>query len=208
MKVFLVILISYLFGSIPWGLVIGKVFYHKDIRKEGSGNIGGTNAGRVLGKPAAISVTLLDAFKAFISMWIASMIDPNAILLAGLACAIGHCFPVFAQFKGGKAVATAYGYFLGITVFITHAWFWNFFWPIILFFAILYFTRIVSISSISAVGIETITSLIVNRSHILVFICLLILWLLITYRHKANLIRIKNGTESRIKWMGGRHGNR
>lgn len=208
MKVFLVILISYLFGSIPWGLVIGKVFYHKDIRKEGSGNIGGTNAGRVLGKPAAISVTLLDAFKAFISMWIASMIDPSAILLAGLACAIGHCFPVFAQFKGGKAVATAYGYFLGITVFITHAWFWNFFWPIILFFAILYFTRIVSISSISAVGIEAITSLIVNRSHILVFICLLILWLLITYRHKANLIRIKNGTESRIKWMGGRHGNR
>ena len=208
MKVFLVMLISYLFGSIPWGLVLGKVFYHKDIRKEGSGNIGGTNAGRVLGKPAAISVTLLDAFKAFISMWIASMIDPSAILLAGLACAIGHCFPVFAQFKGGKAVATAYGYFLGITVFITHAWFWNFFWPIILFFAILYFTRIVSISSISAVGIEAITSLIVNRSHILVFICLLILWLLITYRHKANLIRVKNGTESRIKWMGERHGNR
>ncbi|MEE8808755.1 MAG: glycerol-3-phosphate 1-O-acyltransferase PlsY [Lactimicrobium sp.] len=208
MKVFLVILISYLFGSIPWGLVIGKVFYHKDIRKEGSGNIGGTNAGRVLGKPAAISVTLLDAFKAFISMWIASMIDPDAILLAGLACAIGHCFPVFAQFKGGKAVATAYGYFLGITVFITHSWFWNFFWPIILFFAILYFTRIVSISSISAVGIETITSLIVNRSNLQVFVCLLILWALITYRHKANLIRIKNGTESHIKWMGERHGNR
>ena len=63
MKTILVIILSYLFGSIPWGLVIGKVFFHKDIRKEGSGNIGGTNAGRILGKPAGIVVILLDALK-------------------------------------------------------------------------------------------------------------------------------------------------
>lgn len=197
----LVILISYLFGSIPWGLVIGKVFYHKDIRKEGSGNIGGTNAGRVLGRPAAIAVTLLDAVKAFLSMTAAYFIAPDAVILAGLACAFGHCFPIFAGFKGGKAVATAYGFFLGITLYITGHWFWNFFWPIILFFAILYITKMVSVSSIAAVSIEAITSCFVDHNAVL-SISLIALALFITYRHKANLIRVKNGTESKIKWMG------
>ena len=67
MNTLLAIVISYLFGSVPWALVIGQVFYHKDIRKEGSGNLGATNAGRVLGKPAAIIVTVLDALKAFLA---------------------------------------------------------------------------------------------------------------------------------------------
>ena len=181
--------------------MIGIVFYHKDIRKEGSGNIGGTNAGRVLGKPAAISVTLLDAIKAFLSMTVAYFLAPDAIIYAGLACAIGHCFPIFAGFKGGKAVATAYGFFLGISLYITHEWFWNFFWPIILFFGILYFTKMVSVSSISAVSIEAITSIFVNH-NIHLSIALIVLALFITYRHKANLIRVKNGTENKIKWMG------
>lgn len=201
LNIVLVIAVSYLFGSIPWGLVIGKVFYHKDIRKEGSGNIGGTNAGRVLGKPAAVAVTLLDAVKAFLSMTIAWFLAPQAVIYAGLACAFGHCFPVFAGFRGGKAVATAYGFFLGISLYITHSWFWNFFWPIILFFGILYLTKIVSVSSISAVGIEAVTSVFVNHS-IALSAALFILWAFITYRHKANLIRVKNGTENRIKWMG------
>lgn len=201
MKTALVILISYLFGSIPWALVIGKVFYHKDIRKEGSGNLGASNAGRVLGKPAAVAVTLLDAIKAFLSMWIATCISKDAILYAGLACAFGHCFPVFAQFKGGKAVATAYGFFLGITVFLTHDWFLNFFLPILIFFLVLYLTKIVSISSITAVGIEMVASFLFNHNLSLSF-CLLILWCFITYRHKSNLIRLKNGEENRIKWMG------
>lgn len=94
MKTLLVLIVSYLFGSVPWGLVIGKVFYHKDIRNYGSGNLGATNAGRILGKPAAISVTLLDAFKAFFSMMLAYYVAPEAIPYAGLACCVGHCFPI------------------------------------------------------------------------------------------------------------------
>ena len=89
MNTLLVMILSYLFGSIPWALVIGKVFYHKDIRLEGSGNLGATNAGRVLGKKAAISVTILDGLKAFISMLIASRLAPQAVLYAGLACCVG-----------------------------------------------------------------------------------------------------------------------
>ena len=187
MKTAIVILISYLFGSVPWALVIGKVFYHKDIRNEGSGNLGASNAGRVLGKPAAVSVTVLDAIKAFLSMFVATLISKDAILSAGLACAFGHCFPVFAQFKGGKAVATAYGFFLGITIFVTHNWLINFILPVIAFFVMLYITKIVSISSITAVGIEMIASFIFNH-NLPLSICLLILWTFITYRHKSNLI--------------------
>ena len=122
MKFALIILLSYLLGSIPWALVIGKVFYGKDIRLEGSGNLGGTNAGRVLGKKAGVSVIVLDALKGLIAMLIANMIAPETIIYAGLACCIGHCFPVFANFKGGKAVATSFGYLLGISTLVTHNW--------------------------------------------------------------------------------------
>ena len=201
MKTVLIILISYLFGSIPWALVIGKVFYHKDIRQFGSGNLGASNAGRVLGKHVAVIVTVLDALKAFISMWIASMIAPEAIIYAGLACCIGHCFPVFAQFKGGKALATSYGFFLGITVFLTQNWIWNFLFPILVFFAVLYATKIVSVSSMTALLCEAVVSLIL-RQPVQVTAALFVIWAFVTYRHKSNIDRIRKGTESRIKWMG------
>jgi glycerol-3-phosphate acyltransferase PlsY len=205
MKLLLAIVCAYLFGSIPWALVIGLVFFHKDVRREGSHNLGGTNAGRVLGKPAGVAVILLDALKAFISMWFAHTIAPGTEIFAGLACCIGHCFPVFAHFKGGKAVATSYGYLLGICAFITGEWFWNFFWVITCFFLILYVFRMVSFASMSALLIEVITSFILagsGRNPLSVAISLLILWAFITYRHKANISRILGHTESHVKWMG------
>ena len=202
----LVCLIAYLFGSIPWGVVIGKVFFHKDIRKEGSSNSGGTNAGRVLGKPVGVLVISLDALKGFFSMCVAHLIAPGTEIYAGLACCIGHCFPVFAGFRGGKAVATSYGFFLGITLFVTHEWFWTFFWPIILFFVILFFSRMVSFSSMSALWITAITALIHYLTGSLTIlsvpVSLLVLSAFVTYRHKANILRIIHGQESHIKWMG------
>ncbi|MBQ9328235.1 MAG: glycerol-3-phosphate 1-O-acyltransferase PlsY [Solobacterium sp.] len=197
-----IVLISYLFGSIPWALVIGKVFYHKDIRQFGSGNLGASNAGRVLGKPAAVAVTILDAFKAVISMLIAWAVSPDMIPFAGVACCIGHCFPIFAQFKGGKAVATTYGYFLGLAIFVNQAWVWQFIVPVLLFFGILYICRIVSISSLSAIGLEVLISALIIHNPGSVTVCILLLWVFIVYRHKENLKRIKDGTESKVKWMG------
>lgn len=201
MKTALVILISYLFGSIPWALVIGKVFFHKDIRNYGSGNLGASNAGRVLGKPVAVIVTVLDGLKAFLSMWVASMLAPEAIVYAGLACCVGHCFPLFAQFKGGKAVATSYGFFLGIAAFITGQYFWGFLFPAVCFFVILYLTKIVSLSSMASLLIEAVAGLFLHYPAV-VTVSMFILWAFVTYRHKSNISRIKNGTESRIKWMG------
>ncbi len=205
MKTILVILISYLFGSVPWALVIGKLFYHKDIRQEGSGNLGASNAGRVLGKHVAVIVTVLDALKAFFSMLLAHYIAPGAEIYAGLACCIGHCFPVFAQFKGGKAVATSYGFLLGIAVLLTHEYLLQFVLPVVCFFVILYLTKMVSVSSIGSLLIEVIVSFIMVKTKgidISIPVALLVLWAFVTYRHKSNLERVMNGTESKIKWMG------
>lgn len=200
MKTILVIILSYLFGSIPWGLVIGKVFFHKDIRKEGSGNIGGTNAGRILGKPAGIAVILLDALKGYFAMVLAYYLAKDAIVFAGLASVIGHCFPVFVHFQGGKAVATTFGFFLGIATLVNGHIFWQFIFPILCFLVILYLTKMVSLSSITAVFIEAVISIFINTNK-LVPVAVFILWILLTYRHKSNIERIKNGTESKIKWM-------
>lgn len=200
MKTILVIILSYLFGSIPWGLVIGKVFFHKDIRKEGSGNIGGTNAGRILGKPAGISVILLDALKGYFAMVLAYYLAKDAIVFAGLASVIGHCFPVFVHFHGGKAVATTFGFFLGIATLVNGHIFWQFIFPVLCFLVILYLTKMVSLSSITAVFIEAVVSIFINTNK-LVPVAVFILWILLTYRHKSNIERIKNGTESKIKWM-------
>ena len=200
MKTILVIILSYLFGSIPWGLVIGKVFFHKDIRKEGSGNIGGTNAGRILGKPAGIAVILLDALKGYFAMVLAYYLAKDAIVFAGLASVIGHCFPVFVHFHGGKAVATTFGFFLGISTLVNGHIFWQFIFPVLCFLVILYLTKMVSLSSITAVFIEAVVSIFINTNK-LVPVAVFILWILLTYRHKSNIERIKNGTESKIKWM-------
>ena len=114
----LLILMGYLYGSIPFALVIGKLFYHTDVRNSGSGNLGGTNAGRVLGKKAGLSVIILDASKCCISILIAGTVakymkfDMNIIYPCALACVIGHCYPIFAGFRGGKAVSVAIGYAL------------------------------------------------------------------------------------------------
>ena len=131
LKVIIIMLISYLFGSISWALVIGKVFYHKDIRHYGSGNLGGTNAGRVLGTPVGILVILLDALKAFLIMIAVHRLDPGLEQYAGLAVCLGHCFPVFAGFKGGKAVACSYGYLLGLAMFVTNEYLFTFVLPVL-----------------------------------------------------------------------------
>ncbi len=201
LKFISVIVLSYLFGSIPWSLVIGKVFFNKDIRKEGSGNLGGTNAGRVLGKKAGITVILLDALKGFFSMMLAATIAPDAIIYAGLACCIGHCFPIFAGFKGGKAVATSFGFLLGIATFINGQYFFELILPLLIFIISLYLYRMVSLSSIIALGSSIIISLCINNP-LSITISTLILWIFVVIRHHANIQRILDGSECKIQWMG------
>lgn len=194
----LALIIGYLFGSISFALVIGKVFYKTDIREYGSGNLGGTNAGRVLGKKAGLAVIALDVSKAIIAMTIMYFIDPTSIMYAGFAACVGHCYPIFAKFKGGKAVSTIAGYVLALIIF-GYVPFYNALIPLLLFFIILKITKYVSLSSI--VMIATATIMTFFTSNLEVAVSLLLLLCFTTYRHRANIKRIKDGTESKVKWL-------
>lgn len=193
---------GYLFGSVPFALVIGKLFYKKDIRKFGSGNLGASNAGRVLGPVAGATVTVLDVLKAFFAMlfvWLLTT-NPYAILAAGFAATIGHAFPIFANFKGGKSVATYYGFLLGIAVFLLHNP-WVFLVPLALFFTMLKLFKMSSLASMTSTVFGAIFSFFFVGDMIYISIALLIVALFIVYRHKDNIERIKNKTERKITWM-------
>jgi acyl-phosphate glycerol 3-phosphate acyltransferase len=197
--IILYLLISYLFGSIPWALIVGKVFYHTDIRQHGSGNLGGTNAGRVLGKKAGIMVMALDVLKALIVVIALSFIDKNTAILSGLACTFGHCFPIFAGFRGGKGVATTTAYLLGVSIFCTHNVLLQFCLPLAVFLVILYLTKMVSLASMSAAALAALVSYF--QPNVLFSVCITILALFIIFQHRANIQRIISGTERKITWM-------
>ena len=195
----LLILLGYLYGSIPFALVIGKVFYNTDVRESGSGNLGGTNAGRVLGKKAGISVIVLDALKAVIIFYLSSYLslkfnlNPDIKYIAGLACIFGHCYPIFAEFRGGKAVSTSLGYFLCIEPLYAVV-------AIVVFLLVLKISKYVSLSSIStALIVLCITPFL--AVSITAKLCMLVAVILLVYRHKDNIKRIKDHTESKIQWM-------
>ena len=194
-KVILWTFAGYIIGSIPWGLVIGKVFYHVDIRDYGSGNPGGTNAGRVFGTPVGLLVIFLDGSKALLMMYLCHLFAPGLEKYVGLAVCFGHCFPVFAEFRGGKAVACSYGYLLGLAIFVTHKYFFTFFLPLLVFFAIFFSTRYVSLSSMCGVSTGAVTTLFLDRNTGLM---VLVLALFVIYRHKANIKRLLEHKESKF----------
>ncbi len=201
-----VYLIAYLFGSIPFALIIGKVFYKKDIRNFGSGNLGGTNAGRVLGKVAGVTVAFLDLSKAFVVMWVAINFIPlehrSYVAFAGIFAAIGHCYPIFAQFRGGKAVSTAFGYLLGVSIFLVNpilVWV-LFFLPIALALTLLHFTKYVSLSAMISVTFTVILSFIVQQD-LTISIALILIDILLIYRHRSNIDRLRKGTERKVTWI-------
>ncbi|QRG87099.1 glycerol-3-phosphate 1-O-acyltransferase PlsY [Bulleidia sp. zg-1006] len=196
----IVCIVAYLLGSIPWALVIGKVFYHTDIRNQGSGNLGGTNAGRVLGKKAGVTVIVLDALKAVPAMLLSYYFAPEVLILSGLACCLGHCFPIFAQFKGGKAVATGFGFLLGICLFHKGEYLGLFATPLAIFLITLYLSKMVSLSSLVALFSAGVMSILL-KEPISIQLPLFVLWLFVAYRHKENIKRIRNRTESKISWL-------
>ena len=115
MVIALLFIASYLIGSIPSGYLIGKIFFKKDIREYGSGNTGATNSFRVLGKPAGFAVTFFDIFKGFIVVFLPALFNVEIHgLLVGIFAIIGHVYPIYLKFRGGKAVATSAGVLLAV----------------------------------------------------------------------------------------------
>ena len=202
MMIVLMLILSYLIGAIPNGYVIGKVFFKKEIRECGSGNTGATNSFRVLGKPAGFIVTFLDIFKGFITVFFPLWFPVHAQgpistffthgLIVGIFAIIGHVYPIYLKFKGGKAVATSAGVVLGVNPILLLI-------LAVIFFGILYLTKYVSLSSIIAAISCVIGSLIIH-DYILFGMSAFVSIILI-FRHRSNIVRIFKGEEPKIKWM-------
>lgn len=192
MQIALLLLLAYLLGAIPTGLIVGKLFFNKDIRKFGSGNLGATNTFRVLGKKAGIFVTIFDVAKGVLPAIFPIIygLDIHGIWF-GLAAIIGHVYPIYLKFKGGKAVATSAGVILGVNpiVFLIIA---------VIFFTLLFTTRMVSLTSIlTSIG-NFITTLFFD--DIILQIISFLIMLLIIIRHSSNIKRIISGTEPKIQF--------
>lgn len=200
MEILLASVLGYLLGSIPNALVIGKVFFNTDIREHGSGNLGGTNAGRTLGAKAGVAVAILDVLKATIAMVITYFIFPQATIYAGFFATLGHCFPIFAKFKGGKAVSTAMGFLLGISILVTKRPILHFIVPVLIFFGVLYLSKMVSLSAIVSI-IASVVILAVSQDNLHVTLAFAIIAAIVVYRHRTNIQRIKEKKERKITWM-------
>ncbi|MGR9050044.1 glycerol-3-phosphate 1-O-acyltransferase PlsY [Halobacillus faecis] len=193
MEYVLYILVAYLLGSIPSGLIVGKIGYDTDIREHGSGNLGGTNTFRVLGIKAGLIVTLADILKGTLAAALPYFMGAEVIpLVIGIFAVVGHMYPVFAGFKGGKAVATSGGVILGVNPLI-------FAILLLSFFIVLYLSKYVSLSSMVS-GIVGIVATIVVKEYGLTII-LSLFTIFVIYRHRANIKRIMNKTEPKITWM-------
>lgn len=196
MNILLPVIIAYLLGSIPSALWIGKLFYNTDIRTKGSGNLGATNTFRVLGPKAGFVVTIMDILKGTAATLLPLVFTTDVHpLILGVIAVIGHMFPVFARFKGGKAVATSGGILLGYQ------------WPLFLLavavlLIALKITKMVSLSSIILALVSVVYTIIytLNTGDYLFFAVILTLATFIIYRHRANIARIRAGTEPKIKW--------
>ncbi|OJG81847.1 glycerol-3-phosphate acyltransferase [Enterococcus ratti] len=201
MKLILLFITAYLLGSIPSGVWIGKLFFKKDIRQHGSGNTGTTNTFRVLGKIAGTIVLFMDILKGTLATCLPLIFHVPASnpLWFGVCAILGHTFPIFAGFKGGKAVATSAGMLLGFNPLF-------FIYSCIIFVVALFCTSMVSLASMVSAALITLSTIILpyiapsilpDQNWLLTLIAFLVSSF-IFYRHKDNIKRIKNHTESRI----------
>ena len=191
-KIASLLILAYLLGSFPTGVIVGKTFFQRDIRDYGSGNIGTTNTFRVLGPRAGVFVFLIDFFKGTIATLLPVFfkLGPHWLcLIFGLAAILGHAFSIFLKFKGGKAVATSAGFLLGYNL--------QFFGICaLIFFPLLFLTSMVSLTSLIAVVLIFIASLFFKDLALSIMAGTLII--LIYWSHRSNVKRIISGKENMV----------
>ena len=189
MESFYAVLLGYALGSIPFGLLLTRMFGAGDLRSIGSGSIGATNVLRTGRKGLAAATLLLDAGKGALAVWLTAQWWPLAAPLAALGAIVGHCFPVWLGFKGGKGVATALGVVLALA------------WPVaiacaLVWLAVVVLSRISSLGGITATLAGPLAAWALGRPELvlpLAGIALVVLW-----RHRANIVRLRAGTEPRV----------
>lgn len=191
---------GYLLGSIPFGLLLGKLFGAADVRKEGSGNIGAANVARVAGPLAGILTLLLDAAKGAFAVLLAARLSEGSstcMMIAGLCALLGHCFPIWLGFRGGKGVATAAGVFLVLCPLA-------FLGAAILFVLVVIYWRFVSLGSISAAAAMPLLVYFLWAPHhappYAVTFGSLAAAILIVFKHDANIQRLVQGEEPKFSF--------
>ena len=194
--IILFVITTYLVASIPFGLIVSKKFAHKDIREYGSKNIGATNVTRILGKKLGFLTLILDAAKGAVMVILAKIIFKDAqytsiiVAFTGFTAVIGHVFPIYLGFKGGKGVATTMAVILAINplfgLITIMVW-------IVIFLA----TKISAAASLLSITFTTLSAIYieVNLEQIILYLALLILVFL---RHRENLIRLRDGEENKL----------
>ena len=214
----LAFIFGYLMASFPTGVVVGKVFYKQDIRRLGSGNTGATNAGRVFGKKAFWIVMIGDILKTVIPIWAVTLIiwgfdiydftwTPWVSYITALGCTTGHCFPIFANFKGGKAVS-AFGSFVFTTNWIIA------FSGIAILIIIIFIKKYVSLGSMIASAYCVLASLLLiipgferigmyplMESGLIYSIFLMVQAAFLYWRHRENILRLLDHKETKVKWV-------
>lgn len=201
MKELILIIVAYLLGSIPTALIVSKRFFGIDIRDYGSGNMGATNTFRVLGSKYGTIVMICDILKGmaavglfyFLPYYLHNEVDrTNFMIGLGLAAVLGHVFPIFAGFKGGKGVATLFGMILAVQPVVAVS-------CVGVFIIVLYLTRYVSLSSILGAIMLPISVLwIWNEHEIMYRIFALLVAFMVVLTHQKNIGRILRGVENRI----------
>ena len=186
----IVALYSYLLGSIPFGLILTKIFLKKDIREVGSGNIGTTNVLRTGNKFLALTTLVFDLLKGYISVYVTLLYFEDLTSYSALICLIGHIFPIWLKFKGGKGVAT----YLGVILAFTHKFFLIFG---ISWIALSLLFRFASVSSIVSSLVVLIYAYFFEKNNY--SLVLFIFFIIIFLSHKENIVRLKNSKENKIK---------
>lgn len=194
MTFFCLIILSYFFGAIPSGVWIGKIFKNIDVRDYGSKNSGATNSYKVLGAKLGIAVLIIDVLKGFIPLYIASKFNLkyNDLVILGLVAILAHTFSCFISFKGGKGVATSLGVFLFLAPVITLI-------LLVIFILVVYFTKYISLGSITAAFLLPIFTFFTHRDTYL-FTLSVVIAIFVIYRHKTNISRLLSGTENKFKF--------
>ena len=192
----LVLVAAYLIGGIPFGYLVVKWTTGADVRSSGSGNIGATNVLRTTGRAAGIATLLLDIGKGYLAVWVAgreSTGDPLVMSAAALTVMAGHAYPVFLNFRGGKAVASYVGAFLCLSPWAVAA-------EIPVFVGILVWTRQVSLASIIGAATFPLAIWLVVKSPWSVLAASMIAGTFIIYKHRSNIARIREGSENLLRF--------
>ena len=190
MELFIIGMISYLMGSIPFGLILTKIFLKKDIREIGSGNIGATNALRTGNKLIGYSTLIIDVLKAVIPVLYVKINYPDVVYISALFAFIGHVFPVWLKFKGGKGVATYVGILFSLDIIFSLVF--GICWLIIFFIS-----KYSSLSSLIGSLSTPVYILIFEDSENVFFYVIMLI--LIFFTHKENIKRLKNKEETKTK---------